>query len=159
MKEPKEAKRPRLRAFRSEVRSILKAIGEDPDRQGLEKTPQRVDGEEEAVHRAQAADRAQDVLQQAAGAQPVGAPAQRQRQDEQQPEGVAPEHHHRPRQPVRCHLHEGGHQRKEEGRGDHLDSADRQVVAVLQVPQSYHPSRGAQAGSPPEPHRGRCGTL
>jgi len=43
MKEPKEAKRPRLRAFRSEVRSILRAIGEDPERQGLEKTPQRVE--------------------------------------------------------------------------------------------------------------------
>ena len=43
MKEPKEAKRPRLRAFRSEVRAILKAIGEDPDRQGLENTPQRVE--------------------------------------------------------------------------------------------------------------------
>ncbi len=39
----RETKRPRLRGFRSEVRSILKAIGEDPERPGLSKTPERVE--------------------------------------------------------------------------------------------------------------------
>jgi GTP cyclohydrolase I len=43
MSTTKAAKRSRTKPFQAEVREILVALGEDPDRQGLVKTPERVE--------------------------------------------------------------------------------------------------------------------
>ncbi|MGH7560699.1 MAG: GTP cyclohydrolase I FolE [Gemmatimonadales bacterium] len=43
MKDTEDSRRPRLRGFQEEVRTILLAVGEDPGRQGLKKTPARVE--------------------------------------------------------------------------------------------------------------------